>query len=141
MSLNKQDVWADLLYTLDELEGPQRDFRVHLTDAASRDEESEDELIDDLLAIAVATGAYSKAQSRANTRNAHEAIEKGLKAILIEGGAVGEESSFSGARATRALGGCSEAQPDGIWRPGAMLRLHHPVSGKRHDHPAQHQHP
>lgn len=86
MSLNKEDVWADLLYALDELERPSRDTRGHLIDAANRDAESDDEFINEVLLIGVATGAYWKAQSRANTRNAHEAIEKGLKAILIEGG-------------------------------------------------------
>ena len=30
--------------------------------------------------------SYSKAKARADTRNAHEAIEKGLKAILLDGG-------------------------------------------------------
>jgi hypothetical protein len=57
-----------------------------LTDAANIDAQSEDEFFDRRLQISLAFGAYSKAKSRADTRNAHEAIEKGLKAILINGG-------------------------------------------------------
>ena len=86
MSLNKEDVWADLRYALDELERPSRDIHSRLTDAANLDAQSEDEFFNRLLQIGMLSTAYSKAKLRAETRNAHEAIEKGLKAILIDGG-------------------------------------------------------
>jgi hypothetical protein len=57
-----------------------------LTDAANLDAQSEDEFFNRLLQIGLLSIAYSKARVRADTRNAHEAIEKGLKAILIDGG-------------------------------------------------------
>ncbi len=86
MSLNKHDIWADLRYALDELDRPSRDIRNRLTDAANLDAQSENEFFNRLLLIAQLSSAYSKARARADTRNAHEAIEKGLKAILIDGG-------------------------------------------------------
>ena len=86
MSLNKEDVWADLRYALDELERPRRDIHSRLTDAADLDAQSNDEFHKRLLLIGTLSIAYSKAKARADTRNAHEAIEKGLKAILIDGG-------------------------------------------------------
>ena len=86
MSLNKEDVWADLRYALDELERPSLDIHRRLTDAANLDAQSEDDFFNRLLQIGLLSTAYSKAKSRADTRNAHEAIEKGLKAILIDGG-------------------------------------------------------
>ena len=86
MSLNKEDVWADLRYALDELDRPPRDIRARLTDAADLDARSYDEFSKRLLQIALLTTAYAKAKVRADTRIAHEAIEKGLKAILIDGG-------------------------------------------------------
>ena len=86
MSLNKEDVWADLRYALDELDRPSRDIHSRLTDAADLDAQSEDEFYKRLLQTGLLSIAYSKARLRADTRNAHEAIEKGLKAILIDGG-------------------------------------------------------
>ncbi len=86
MSLNKEDVWADLRYALDELERPPRDIHSRLTDAADLDSQSDDEFHKRLLLIGTLSITYSKAKARADTRNAHEAIEKGLKAILIDGG-------------------------------------------------------
>lgn len=86
MALSKEDVWADLRYALDELDSPSREIHSRLTDAANLDSQSEDEYWNRLLKIALLSSAYSKAQARAETRNAHEAIEKGLKAILIDGG-------------------------------------------------------
>ncbi len=86
MSLKKEDVWADLRYALDELDRPSRDIHSRLTDAANLDAQSEDEFFKRLLQIGLLSTAYSKARIRADTKNAHEAIEKGLKAILIDGG-------------------------------------------------------
>ena len=86
MSLNKEDVWADLRYALDELERASLDIHGRLTEAASLDAQSEDEFFNRLFQIGSLSIAYSKARARADTRNAHEAIEKGLKAILIDGG-------------------------------------------------------
>ena len=86
MSLNKEDVWADLRYALDELERSPLDINSRLTEAANFDAQSEDEHINRLFQIGSLSIAYSRAKMRADTRNAHEAIEKGLKAILIDGG-------------------------------------------------------
>ena len=86
MSLNKEDVWADLRYALDELEKPPGDIHSRLTGAANLDAQSDDEASERLRQIALLSGTYLKAKMRADTRNAHEAIEKGLKAILIDGG-------------------------------------------------------
>ena len=90
MSLNKHDVWADLVYALDQLERPPErqphDIHSRLTDAADLDAQSYDEFFNRLTTIGLLSSAYSMARARANTRNAHEAIEKGLKAILIDGG-------------------------------------------------------
>lgn len=86
MSLNKEDVWADLRYALDELERPPRDIHSLLTDAADLDSQSDDEFHKRLLLIGTLSITYSMAKARADVRNAHEAIEKGLKAILIDGG-------------------------------------------------------
>ena len=77
MSLNKEDVWADLRYALDELERASLDIHGRLTEAASLDAQSEDEFFNRLFQIGSLSIAYSKARARADTRNAHEAIEKG----------------------------------------------------------------
>ena len=83
MSLNKEDVCADLWYALDELERPPQNINSRLIEAADLDAQSEDEFHKRLLLIG--TLAYSKAAARSDVRNAHEAIEKG-KAILIDSG-------------------------------------------------------
>ena len=54
-------------------------------DAEYLEAQSEDEHHERLLQIGVPSIEYSKAIARADTRNAHEAIEKGLKTILIDG--------------------------------------------------------
>ena len=79
MSLNKEDVWADLRYVLDELDRPPCNIHSRLTDAANLEAQPEDEFFERLLQIGLLSIAYSKAKARADTRNAHEAIEKGLK--------------------------------------------------------------
>ena len=86
MSLNKEDVWADLRYALDELERSPSDIHSRLTEAAELDAQPEDEFFNRLLQIGLLSIAYSKAKLRADTRIAHEAIEKGLKTILIDSG-------------------------------------------------------
>ena len=86
MSLNKKDVWADLRYALDELDRPSLDIHSRLTDAADLDAQSYDEFINRLTTIGLLSSVYSMARARADTRNAHEATERGLKAILMDGG-------------------------------------------------------
>ena len=86
MSLNKEDIWADLRYALDELERPSLDIHNRLTDAANIDAQSDEEFHNRPYLIGTLSIAYSKAKARADVRNAHEAIEKGLKAILIDFG-------------------------------------------------------
>ena len=86
MSLSRDDLWADLRYALDELERPRSDIYRRLKDAADLDTLSEGEALDRLLEVSLLSSAYSSARVRAETRIAHEAIEKGLKAILIDSG-------------------------------------------------------
>ena len=93
MSLNnKHDVWADLRYALDEMNRPSLDIHSRLKKAANIDgfpvvdEQSFGEWNLRLLQVAQLSSAYSNARSRADTRNAHEAIEKGLKSILLDSG-------------------------------------------------------
>ena len=90
MPLNKYDVWADLMYALDQLERPPdrqpHDIYSRLTDAADLDAQPDEEFHNRLLQIGLLSVSYSKAVGRAETRIAHEAVEKGLKALLIDGG-------------------------------------------------------
>ena len=90
MSLNKCDVWADLVYALDQLERPlerkPHDIHSRLTDAADLDAQPDEEFHNRLLQIGLLSVSYSKARGRAETRIAHEAVEKGLKALLIDSG-------------------------------------------------------
>ena len=77
MATNKEEVWADLMYALDNLYEPPRDM--HSLDAY------EDEFIKRFPQIKQPLSMiYSMAKERAETTIAHEAIEKGLKAILID---------------------------------------------------------
>ena len=111
MSLNKEDVWADLRYALDELNRPSRDINNRLTDAANLDAQSEDEFFNRLLQIGLFSIAYSKAKARADTRNAHEAIEKGLKAILIDGGLPEDQVRSRGHELYRLLADVQQQNP------------------------------
>ncbi len=111
MSLNKKDVWADLRYALDELERPSRDIHSRLTDAANLDAQSDDEFHKRLLQIGLLSTAYFKARARAETRNAHEAIEKGLKAILIDGGLSQEHVRSRGHELHRLLADIQQHNP------------------------------
>ena len=90
MSLNRHDVWADLVYALDQLERPPEirphDIHSRLTDAAALDAQPDEEFHKRLLQIGLLSVSYSKAMGRAETKIAHEAVEKGLKALLIDGG-------------------------------------------------------
>ena len=74
------------MYALDELERPALDVHSRLTDAADLDAQPDDEFHERLLLIGLLSTSYSKARGRADTRIAHEAVEKGLKALLIDGG-------------------------------------------------------
>ena len=65
--MNKNDVWGDLMYALDELERPSLGTYDRIPDI-------------------FLNSAYHKAEMRAKAKNAHEAIEKGLKAILLDSG-------------------------------------------------------
>ena len=111
MPLNKEDVWADLRYALDELDRPSRDIHSRLTDAANLDAQSEDEFSKRLLQIGLLSTAYSKARIRADTRNAHEAIEKGLKAILIDGGLSEDQVRSRGHKLHRLLADVQQHNP------------------------------
>lgn len=86
MSLNKKDVWADLRYVLEKLDAPLPDIHSRLKTSANLDDQSEGEAIDSFFAISLFSGAYFRARVRADTKDCHEAIEKGLKTLLRDGG-------------------------------------------------------
>ena len=90
MSLKKEDIWADLVHSLDllerPLEKPPYDIGSRLTDAAELNTQPYDEFINRNTLIGILSVAYSKAVGRMHIKIAHEAVEKGLKALLIEGG-------------------------------------------------------
>ena len=88
MAVNKEDVWADLRYALDELERPSSDVHIRLmADTEYLDERDKREFFNRLVvSFGMRSLVYSKAIARAEARIAHEAIEKGLKAILIDEG-------------------------------------------------------
>ncbi|MCY3990910.1 MAG: hypothetical protein OXF50_06730 [Caldilineaceae bacterium] len=87
MSLNKQDLWADLRFAKDELESPPLDDTFTLLgNVGNLEEQPEKEFLARLFSTSAPYLAYSRAKARADTRNAHEAIEKGLKAILLDSG-------------------------------------------------------
>ena len=87
MSSERIDVWADLQYALDELGVLSReDIRERLKNTINLDVQVEGLSFDKLVRTYPFESAYSKAESRAGARNAHEAIEKGLKAILLDSG-------------------------------------------------------
>lgn len=96
-------MWADLRYALDELDRPSRDIHGRLTEAAELESQSEDEFFNRLYIIGALSIAYSKARMRADTRNAHEAIEKGLKAILLDSGLSEHQVRSSGHELHRLL--------------------------------------
>ena len=84
MSLCKSDVLSDLVFALNFLEGP--DFETPLTDAVDLDAVSNDKLLIKLRVIGEHSFSYPQAKERAEVSIAHAAIEKGLKALLLEGG-------------------------------------------------------
>lgn len=89
MSLSKEDVWADLKYALDKLQEPSVGIRGGydlLDDVTSLDAQSRDEHYRRLHQIGMRPSTHMGGQSRARERDAHEAIEKGLKAVLIDSG-------------------------------------------------------
>ena len=104
----KLDIWADLVYALDELSGPNVDIRRRLTFMENAFPE-----YDKLLQIAIRPPSlsYSSARMRANTKNAHEAIEKGLKAILIDSGLPREHMRSRGHQLHRLLADVKQHNP------------------------------
>ena len=88
-SLSKEGVWADLRYALDELERPTSSSprgSDGLLGTFGLKVEFGNEIFQEFFASRPPHLAYIRAQSRAEARNAHEAIEKGLKAILLDSG-------------------------------------------------------
>ena len=81
-------MWADLWYALDELERPWDITTVRLTDFVDYlDEQTRNALRNKLQIFTPShSSVYFQAIVRAQARSAHEAIEKGLKAILIDAG-------------------------------------------------------
>ena len=84
MSLCKSDVLSDLVYALNYLEGP--DFDSPLTEAADLDAESNNKLLAELRVIGEHSHSYPQAKARAEVTISHSAVERGLKALLLEGG-------------------------------------------------------
>ena len=92
-SLSKADVWADLKYALDELERPLPGVR-DLNDSFGLEAEFGKEIFREFSNYPL--GAYWRAKSRADAKNAHEAIERGLKAILIDSGCTTKQTRSRG---------------------------------------------
>ena len=85
MSLCKSDVLSDLVYALNYLEGQHR-FDSPLTDAVDLDVKPNERLLLELRVIGEHSYSYPQAVGRAEVTVSHAAVEKGLKALLIEGG-------------------------------------------------------
>ena len=94
MTFNKEDVWADLQYAFDELEKLPLVAHRHSTDASISFLQPDNEFYDKFFLNDAPSLAYHRAGARANVRIAHEAIEKGLKAILLDSG-LPEKEVFS----------------------------------------------
>lgn len=94
MSPRKEDIWADLRYALDELNRP-----------------IEKGTYDRLPPTGLFSPVYPKAKMRANTRIAHEAIEKGLKAILLDSGLTGTHMRSRGHQLHRLLADVKQHNP------------------------------
>ena len=111
MSLKKEDVWAELRYALDELERPPLDIGARLTAAADLDAQPTEEFHKRLLQIGMLSSAYSKAKLRSDGRIAHEAIEKGLKAILLGSGLSERQVRSRGHQLQELLGDVGQHAP------------------------------
>lgn len=83
---SRDDVWADLRHALYELETPFIDTQELLSDARDLKVQPERGLSKKVVRVDMLDLAYVKARGRAMTRIAHEAIEKGLKAVLLDVG-------------------------------------------------------
>ena len=77
--MNKEDVYADLMYAYNELIRQPSD----ITDVTSHEVEFIRRFPNSIVPY---SSIYWRAESRAKIRTAHEAIEKGLKAILLDSG-------------------------------------------------------
>ena len=89
MSLSKKDVWAELRVALDTLENPPKDTHNRLSDAVEgeiRTMYEDEESAAKFFFYLELQNAHSRSEMRNDTANSHEAIEKGLKAILLDSG-------------------------------------------------------
>ena len=86
MALVISDVWAELQHALDELNTEPRGIRSTMTEGAKLLSQADHQYFKGRFEIGDLHLAYSKAKMRSDARNAHEAIEKGLKTILVVAG-------------------------------------------------------
>ena len=82
----RAEVWGELMYVFDDL--GRRDFDIipRLNKAADKDSPPFEEFMNRFIQTGTLGDGYYKAKRRADARNAHEAIEKGLKALLLDAG-------------------------------------------------------
>ena len=80
------EVWGELMYAVDELDRRGSDISKRLNKAADKDSPPFQEVLNRFLQAGMFEHAYFKAKMRADSKNAHEAIEKGLKAVLLDAG-------------------------------------------------------
>lgn len=111
MTPRKEDIWADLRYALNELNRPPLDMNRRLTDAAHLDGQPEQEFFTRRILTRPLSDTYWRAQVRADSSNAHEAIEKGLKAILIECGVTKKHVRSRGHQLHELLADVKQASP------------------------------
>ncbi len=94
MSLNKDEVWAELCIALESLENPPQNMRSRLSNSvkdAIRTMYEDEDSAARFFQLLELQKAHSMTQSRSEIAISHEAIEKGLKAILIDSGVSVEE--------------------------------------------------
>lgn len=86
MPLIIEDAWADLQYAFDELTKLPLVTHRHTLDASISGTRPSEGFYDKFFLNDAPSLAYERARARANVKIAHEAIEKGLKAILLASG-------------------------------------------------------
>ena len=114
--MNKEDVWADLMYAFGELNRPSLDTGGLLDldilfDNINLDVQSECKFFNRFFRNGSPSISYGRAKARADARNAHEAIEKGLKAILLDAGWTNDQVRSRGHKLHQLLADVKQHKP------------------------------
>ncbi len=86
MQINPYDAWADLRHAVDVLDRPPANIYKSLMSKAKPEDQPYDEFTRRLYQVGALCISYSRAESRAKSVLAHEAMERGLKGLLRAGG-------------------------------------------------------